>query len=76
MTRVAIVGAGQSGAQPALGPLNNGHEVTLVTDDRTPDEIRSGQVTSRPNDPITGQGADQGLDKLKQLALTRADLVN
>ena len=45
MARVAIVGAGQSGAQLALGLLHAGHEVTLVSD-RSPQEIRSGSVLS------------------------------
>lgn len=43
--RIAIVGAGQSGAQLALGLLGRGYDVTLVTD-RTPDEVRSGPVLS------------------------------
>ncbi|MGQ4615847.1 flavin reductase [Nocardia sp. R7R-8] len=45
MVRVAIIGAGQSGGQLALGLLRQGHEVTLVSD-RTPEEIRTGNVSS------------------------------
>ncbi|MGQ4599035.1 flavin reductase [Nocardia sp. R6R-6] len=45
MVRVAIIGAGQSGGQLALGLLQQGHEVTLVSD-RTPEEIRTGNVMS------------------------------
>jgi flavin reductase (DIM6/NTAB) family NADH-FMN oxidoreductase RutF len=43
--RVAIVGAGQSGSQLALGLLGAGHEVTLVSN-RTPAELRDGPVLS------------------------------
>ena len=45
MARVAIIGAGQSGGQLALGLLRQGHKVTLVSD-RTPQEIRTGSVLS------------------------------
>ncbi|HSJ22757.1 MAG TPA: flavin reductase [Nocardioidaceae bacterium] len=45
MSRVAVVGAGQSGAQLALGLLQNGYDVTLLND-RTPDEVRAGRVLS------------------------------
>lgn len=45
MRRIAIVGAGQAGTQLALGLLEHGYDVTLVTD-RTANEIRSGQVMS------------------------------
>lgn len=43
--RVAIVGAGQSGSQLALGLFGAGYEVTLVSN-RTPDELRDGPVLS------------------------------
>jgi flavin-dependent dehydrogenase len=43
--RVAVVGAGQSGAQLALGLLGAGYEVTLVSN-RTPGEVREGRVLS------------------------------
>jgi flavin reductase (DIM6/NTAB) family NADH-FMN oxidoreductase RutF/flavin-dependent dehydrogenase len=43
--RIGIVGAGQSGAQLALGLLARGYDVTLVSD-RSPEEIRSGRVMS------------------------------
>ena len=39
MPRIAIVGAGQAGTQLALGLLERGYDVTLVSD-RTPAEIR------------------------------------
>ena len=45
MSRVAIVGAGQAGLQLALGLLQAGHEVTLVSD-RTAEQIRGGRVLS------------------------------
>ena len=45
MRRIAIVGAGQSGAQLALGLRGRGYDVTLVTD-RSPDEVRTGPVMS------------------------------
>ncbi|MCW4354676.1 flavin reductase [Hoyosella sp. YIM 151337] len=45
MRRVAIVGAGQSGALLALSLLRKNYEVTLMTD-RTPEEVRSGPVMS------------------------------
>ena len=45
MRRVAVVGAGQSGTQLALGLLGAGYEVTLVSN-RTPDDIRAGRVLS------------------------------
>lgn len=40
-----MVGAGQSGAQLALGLLRNGYDVTLLND-RTPDEVLAGGVLS------------------------------
>lgn len=45
MKRIAIIGAGQSGLQLALGLLDAGYEVTLVSD-RSAEEIRSGRVMS------------------------------
>lgn len=45
MPRIAIVGAGQSGCQLALGLLGRGYEVTLVTD-RSAEDIRTGPVMS------------------------------
>jgi flavin reductase (DIM6/NTAB) family NADH-FMN oxidoreductase RutF len=43
--RIAIVGAGQSGLQLALGLLDAGYEVTLVSN-RAAEEIRAGEVLS------------------------------
>jgi len=45
MRRIAIVGAGQSGLQLALGLLETGYDVTVLTN-RTADEIRNGKVMS------------------------------
>jgi flavin reductase (DIM6/NTAB) family NADH-FMN oxidoreductase RutF len=45
MNRIAIIGAGQSGLQLALGLLDNGFAVTLYSD-RSADEIRLGRVMS------------------------------
>ncbi|MFI6582868.1 styrene monooxygenase/indole monooxygenase family protein [Embleya sp. NPDC050493] len=45
MRSVAVIGAGQSGAQLALGLLGRDYDVTLVTD-RGPDEVRHGPVMS------------------------------
>jgi len=45
MREIAIVGAGQSGLQLALGLLQNGYAVTVVSN-RTPQQIRSGRVSS------------------------------
>ncbi len=45
MRRIAIVGAGQSGLQLALGLLDTGYEVTMITN-RTADQIRHGKVMS------------------------------
>ncbi|TCM67076.1 2-polyprenyl-6-methoxyphenol hydroxylase-like FAD-dependent oxidoreductase [Acinetobacter calcoaceticus] len=45
MRRIAIVGAGQSGLQLALGLLDTGYDVTLLTN-RTADQIRDGKVMS------------------------------
>lgn len=45
MTRVAIVGAGQSGLQLAIGLRQAGLEVTVISN-RTPEEIYEGRVMS------------------------------
>jgi flavin reductase (DIM6/NTAB) family NADH-FMN oxidoreductase RutF len=45
MKRIAIIGAGQSGLQLALGLLGEGYEVTLVSD-RSAEAIRRGRVMS------------------------------
>jgi hypothetical protein len=43
--RILIVGGGQAGLQLALGLLQHGYEVTVVSN-RTPDDIRAGRVMS------------------------------
>ena len=45
MSTILIVGAGQAGLQLAFGLVEDGHDVTVVSN-RTPDEIRSGRVMS------------------------------
>ena len=45
MKRIAIIGAGQSGLQLALGLQDSGYEVTVLSD-RTPEQIRAGRVMS------------------------------
>jgi flavin-dependent dehydrogenase len=45
MSKVVIVGAGQSGLQLAIGLRQQGHDVTVVSN-RTGDDFRSGRVMS------------------------------
>jgi len=45
MRKIAIVGAGESGVQLALGLQRHGLEATLISD-RSPDQVRSGSVMS------------------------------
>jgi Styrene monooxygenase A putative substrate binding domain len=45
MPRFLIVGAGQAGLQLAFGLVQDGHDVTVVSN-RTPDDIRNGRVMS------------------------------
>lgn len=45
MSKFLIVGAGQAGLQLAFGLVQDGHDVTVVSN-RTPDEIRNGRVMS------------------------------
>jgi hypothetical protein len=45
MSKFLIVGAGQAGLQLALGLVQDGHEVTVVSN-RTPEDIRDGRVMS------------------------------
>ncbi len=45
MSKILIVGAGQAGLQLAFGLVQDGHDVTVVTN-RTPDDVRTGRVMS------------------------------
>lgn len=45
MSIITIVGAGQSGLQLGLGLLQNGYDVTIISD-RTPEEIYNGRIAS------------------------------
>jgi 2-polyprenyl-6-methoxyphenol hydroxylase-like FAD-dependent oxidoreductase len=45
MSKILIVGAGQAGLQLALGLLEDGHEVSVVSN-RTPEDVRTGRVMS------------------------------
>ena len=45
MSAILIVGGGQAGLQLALGLLQAGHDVTVVSN-RTPDDVRDGKVMS------------------------------
>src|SRR5882672_2559627 len=45
MSKILIVGAGQAGLQLAFGLVQDGHDVTVVSN-RTPEDIRGGRVMS------------------------------
>jgi hypothetical protein len=45
MRKILIVGGGQAGLQLGLGLVQNGYDVTVVSN-RTPDDIRTGRVMS------------------------------
>ncbi len=45
MAKITIVGGGQSGLQLGIGLVQNGYDVTVVSD-RTPEQIHDGRVTS------------------------------
>ena len=45
MSKIAIIGGGQSGLQLALGLQKRGYDVTVVSN-RAPEQIRKGRVTS------------------------------
>ena len=45
MSKIAIIGGGQSGLQLALGLQKRGYDVTVISN-RTPEQIRKGRVTS------------------------------
>lgn len=45
MSQITIIGAGQSGLQLGLGLLQNGYDVTIISD-RTPEEIYNGRIAS------------------------------
>lgn len=59
--RIAIVGAGESGVQLALGLRSRGHAVTLVSD-RTAEEIRTGDIMSSQCVFGSALAAQEGLD--------------
>ncbi len=63
MSKFLIVGAGQAGLQLAFGLVQDGHDVTVVSN-RTPDEIRGGRVTSSQCmfDAALGHERELGLD--------------
>ncbi|GAB3204727.1 styrene monooxygenase/indole monooxygenase family protein [Marinactinospora thermotolerans] len=60
MRRILIVGAGQSGLQLALGLLEDGYDVTVVSA-RTSEEIRAGRVTSTQCLFATALGLERAL---------------
>jgi hypothetical protein len=45
LARFLIVGAGQSGLQLGIGLLDDGHDVTVISN-RTPEDLRTGRLTS------------------------------
>jgi len=45
MRKITIIGAGQSGLQLGVGLLQNGYEVTIVTN-KTAEEVEQGRITS------------------------------
>ena len=45
MAKITIIGGGQSGLQLGIGLLQNGYDVTVVSN-RTPEQIRDGRVMS------------------------------
>src|SRR6266404_1723832 len=45
MSKILIVGAGQAGLQLAFGLVQDGHDVTVVSN-RTPEDVRDGRVMS------------------------------
>ncbi len=45
MAKITIIGGGQAGLQLGIGLLQNGYDVTVVSD-RSPEQIRDGRVTS------------------------------
>jgi len=45
MSRIIVVGAGQAGLQLAFGLVDDGHDVTVVSN-RTPEDIHDGRVMS------------------------------
>jgi hypothetical protein len=45
MTKITIVGGGQSGLQLGIGLIQNGYDVSVVTD-RAPEQVRDGRVMS------------------------------
>ena len=45
MSKILIVGAGQAGLQLAFGLVQDGHDVTVVSN-RTAEDVRNGRVMS------------------------------
>ncbi|MEO8906999.1 MAG: flavin reductase [Microbacteriaceae bacterium] len=61
MRKIAIVGAGESGVQLALGLQHHGFSTTLISD-RTPDQVRSGSVMSSQCVFSAALAAEKALD--------------
>jgi hypothetical protein len=63
MRKITIVGAGQAGLQLGIGLVDNGYDVTIVSN-RTADEIRAGKVMSSQCmfDTSLSHERDLGLD--------------
>lgn len=61
MRRILIVGSGQSGLQLAIGLLDEGYDVTVMSA-RTPEEVRAGRVMSTQCLFGTALGYERGLE--------------
>lgn len=69
MRKIAIVGAGESGVQLAIGLQRRGYEITLISD-RTPQEVLSGNVMSSQCLFSSALAAEEKMDLT---AITSAD---